>query len=74
MRGFATDAGRDPSSIGMETRINLTDGDPEFWQARAGAWKALGATHISVNTMRAGLKSPDDHIHAIQQFKDAVSA
>jgi hypothetical protein len=28
-----------------------------------------GATHVSVNTMGAGLASPDAHIDAIRQFK-----
>ena len=36
------------------------------------AWKSLGASHISVNTMNAGLKTPQDHIDAIARFKDAA--
>jgi hypothetical protein len=58
----------------MDALINVTDGDPEFWQAKAAAWQGLGATHISVNTMGAGLQSPQDHIDAIQQFKDVVAS
>ena len=69
---FADEAGRDVGSIGMEPRINLGDGDPEFWQEQAGVWEDMGATHISVNTMRAGLNSPQDHINAIQQFKEVI--
>ena len=69
---FADEAGRDAGSIGMEPRINLGDGDPEFWQEQAGVWEDMGATHISVNTMRAGLNSPQDHINAIQQFKEVI--
>ena len=72
LRTFAVEAGRDPASIGMEPRINLADGDPEFWQGQARAWQELGATHVSVNTMRAGLSSPQDHINAIEQFKEVV--
>ena len=73
MRAFAKAAGRDPSSIGTEARINITDGDPEVWQERAAAWQALGATHVSVNTMRAGLRSLQDHVDAIQQFTETVA-
>jgi probable F420-dependent oxidoreductase len=73
MRAFAKAAGRDPSSIGMEARINISDGDPEVWQERAVAWQALGATHVSVNTMRAGFRSLQDHLDAIQQFKETVA-
>jgi probable F420-dependent oxidoreductase len=71
---FAKEAGRDPSNIGLEARVNVSDGDPEFWQERAAAWRGLGATHFSVNTMGAGLQSPTDHINTIQQFKEVVSS
>ena len=69
---FAGEAGRDGESIGMESRINLADGNPELWQSHARAWEEMGATHVSVNTMRAGLSSPQDHINAIQQFKEVI--
>ena len=72
VREYAREEGRDPSVIGMEARINLVDGNPEFWVNRARAWEDLGATHISVNTMRAGLESPEAHINAIRQFKEVV--
>jgi hypothetical protein len=72
VRGYAREEGRDPSGIGMEARINIADGNSEFWMERAKAWEELGATHISVNTMRAGLKSPEAHINAIRQFKEVV--
>ena len=72
VREYAREEGRDPSVIGMEARINIIDGNPEFWLNRARAWEDLGATHISVNTMRAGLESPEAHINAILQFKEAV--
>ena len=69
---YAREAGRDPASIQMEARISVRDGDPEYWQQQAQAWQRLGATHISVDTMRAGLETPQDHINAIQQFKETV--
>lgn len=70
---FAQAAGRDPAQIAMEPRINSADGNPEFWQAQTETWANLGATHISINTMRAGYQSPQDHINAIQQFREVVS-
>jgi len=72
LKEFAQEAGRDANAIGMEPRINLADGDPEFWQEQVRQWQEMGATHVSVNTMRAGLNSPQDHINAIQQFKEVV--
>ena len=73
LANFAAAAGRDPAAIGMEPRLNAADGDPEFWQSQAETWAALGATHLSLNTMRAGYHSPQEHINAIQQFREVVS-
>ena len=72
LKTFVHEAGRDGERIGMESRINLADGNPELWQSQARAWEEMGATHVSVNTMRAGLSSPQDHINAIQQFKEVI--
>ena len=74
VREYAREEGRDPSVIGMEARINIADGNPEFWVERAKAWEELGATHISVNTMRARLESSEAHINAIRQFKEVVGS
>ena len=73
LREFTVEAGRDPSSIGIETWISISGGGPEFWQEQAAAWCSLGATHISVNTMNAGLGSPQEHIDAIRRFKEVVT-
>ena len=72
LQTFLSEVGRESSSMGMEARITLADGNPEIWQARANAWQSMGATHVSINTMRAGLNSPQDHIDAIQKFKEVI--
>ena len=72
LQTFLSEVGRESSSMGMEPRINLADGNPEIWQAHADAWQSMGATHVSINTMRAGLNSPQDHIDAIQKFKEVI--
>ena len=72
MREAAQSAGRDPASIGIEARLNFADG-PDAWNRTAEAWAEAGATHISINTMRADLPNPEAHIKAIEQFKQAVS-
>ena len=72
LQTFLSEVGRESSSMGMEPRINLADGNPEIWQAQANAWQSMGATHVSINTMRAGLNSPQDHIDAIQKFKEVI--
>ena len=74
MREQARKSGRDPSAIGIEGRLSIAGGDPDSWGRDAAAWAEAGATHLSINTMRAGLDGPDAHIKAIEEFKQAVSS
>ena len=73
IHGHARAAGRDPTSIGIEGRIALGQGSPESWLQEIQAWKELGATHLSLNTMNAGLDNPAAHIEAIRRFKEATA-
>ena len=73
MHGYARAAGRDPAAVGIEGRISLAESGPDAWGRLAEAWRGLGATHLSVNTMRAGLATPDAHIDAIRQFREAMN-
>jgi probable F420-dependent oxidoreductase len=72
MRTAARAAGRDPSAIGIEGRISMASSTPDTWAQQAEDWGTLGATHLSVNTMRAGLQTPDAHIAAIRKFHETV--
>ncbi|MBI4526779.1 MAG: LLM class F420-dependent oxidoreductase [Deltaproteobacteria bacterium] len=74
LRSYAREAGRDPNSIGIEGRVNTGNRSSEEWVKDAVAWKSLGATHLSVNTMNAELKGPSAHIGAIQRFKEAIAS
>ena len=69
---FAREAGRDPSDIGLEGRIDTAAGTPEIWAQQLKAWEDLGAAYVSVNTLGAGLRSPDEHIDFIRKFKGSV--
>ena len=71
IKSYAREAGRDPSRIGIEGRITFGEGSAESWMKDIDAWKNLGATHLTVNTMKAGLRTPADHIDAIRRFKEA---
>jgi probable F420-dependent oxidoreductase len=62
----ATAAGRDAEGLGMEGRVSWT-GDPDKVAAEIAAWKAGGATHLSVNTMNAGLATVDDHLAVLER-------
>lgn len=72
LRGYAEQAGRDPGTIGIEARVSIGDSTPDDWAAAVRGWRELGATHLAVNTMNAGLRSPGEHIEAIRRFKEAV--
>lgn len=67
----AKDAGRDPASIGMEGRVSWGEGVDTALD-HAGRWRDAGASHISVNTMSAGLSSVDEHLDALASVADAL--
>src|SRR3989442_11794829 len=74
LRRYIRDAGRDPGSVGIEARMNAANGDLDEWVRQTEGWRELGATHISINTMGAGFKSPDEHLEAIRRYKEAIPA
>ncbi len=72
MHGYAREAGRDPATIGIEGRVNVTGKGPEDWINQIKAWEELGATHFSVGTGGGGFKSAQEHIAALRRFKEVV--
>jgi probable F420-dependent oxidoreductase len=62
-------AGRDPSSIQMEGRINLVQLPQDQWAAATEAWSEAGATHMSVVTMGQRLP-PQAHIDLIRRYAE----
>ena len=66
---YTREAGRDPASIGIEGRVNFASQSEEAWATDTKRWRDLGATHLNVNTMGAGLNSPQQHIEAIRRYK-----
>jgi probable F420-dependent oxidoreductase len=71
-RGWVEEAGRSPDEIGIEWRIDVSGGTPEDWRAEAEERQALGATHMSVTTMRGGLAGADAHIGRIRETAEAL--
>lgn len=61
----AIEAGRDPATIGMDGRSGWAKKSLDGVLAEADLWQAAGATHLSVNTMDAGLGSIDEHVAAL---------
>jgi probable F420-dependent oxidoreductase len=69
----AVDAGRDPDALGMEGRISWDEGDVDKLVRQAGRWRDADATHLSVNTMGAGLASVEDHLAALAKAADTLA-
>jgi probable F420-dependent oxidoreductase len=68
----AAEVGRDPSMIAMEGRVSWT-GDLEQLVGQIEAWRATGASHVSINTMSAGLGGVDGHLAALTRIAEALS-
>ena len=69
IRAYTREAGRDPSSIGVEGRLAIGQRSEEEWAKDVEAWQSLGATHVTANTMKAGFSSPSGHVEAIRRFR-----
>jgi len=67
----ATAAGRDPADLGMEGRLGW-HGDLDDLAQQAQRWRAAGATHVSINTMGAGLTTPDEHVEVLVRAAEVL--
>jgi probable F420-dependent oxidoreductase len=63
-------AGRDRGRFGIDPWISIAGLGRDEVRRRAEAWRALGATHLAIDTMRAGFTSPKAHIEAIRGFRE----
>ncbi len=72
LRKYVRAAGRKRGEVGIEGRIRITGRQPEEWVDELKAWEKLGAVGVTVEARRGGLKTVDQHIEAIRQFKEVV--
>jgi len=68
----AEQAGREPRTLGMEGRINFGSESSSSADQQIAAWREAGATHLSINTMRAGFSTVDEHIAALASASQAA--
>jgi probable F420-dependent oxidoreductase len=68
----ALEVGRDPTAIGMEGRVSWGDKTVDKLADQVGRWRSAGATHVSVNTMGAGLATVDDHLRVLGEIARAL--
>lgn len=67
IREGAAEAGRDLSDFQFEGRLEYATGDLDVLGEHARRWREAGATHLSLNTMGAGLHGVDAHIAALTE-------
>jgi probable F420-dependent oxidoreductase len=83
--GAAREAGRDPSAIGFEPRINLRTGagrGPDHAPRKTDnelaehirAWKDFGAGYVEFKTRQCGLRNLDEHIDAMASFMEIAKS
>ena len=73
LRTHLEEAGRDPAAFGIQAQAQVRGGNPDRWSRHADAWRELGATHLAIATMNAGLATPADHLKAIEQWREAIA-
>ena len=71
-KGLVEEAGRSQDDVGVDARVALQRGGIDGALREREAWQELGASHVSFNTLRAGLVSADEHIDALRRFKEAA--
>lgn len=78
LREFAREFDRDPDDITVLGRVNLGTEDPTGvdeqgkWLPAVREWHEMGASHVVIETMNAGMETATDHSGALRSFKEAV--
>ncbi len=69
----ATDAGRDPARLGMQGQVSW-NGNTNDLAEGIRSWAQAGASHVSVNTMNAGLTTVQQHLDALTTAAEIARA
>jgi probable F420-dependent oxidoreductase len=80
MRDVAERAGRRREDIAFGAWVSLGGKTPDQWADEAAAWRALGVTHLTVNTefhdpprhIASSAQTVDEHLVLFEQYRDAV--
>jgi probable F420-dependent oxidoreductase len=75
VRAAAEQAGRDPASIGVEGLLPVVDQSDDRVQEIAGRWRALGATHLSIDPRAVSLHVNQDVSmeHKVREQRSSTS-
>lgn len=70
----ARGAGRDPTSIGIETWVRREERPLDAWLDEVMKWQGAGVDEFALNTQRSGCHMVADHIAALERCKEAFDA
>ncbi|HEV2362363.1 MAG TPA: LLM class F420-dependent oxidoreductase [Acidimicrobiales bacterium] len=73
IRSAAAEAGRDMSGFQFEGRLEYSTRDHDKMATHVRRWEEAGASHLSLNTMHAGLVTVDAHIAALAEMAPLFS-
>ena len=79
LRSLAEAAGRDPSTIGIDTRVTVGIGEEAEWRDTVRFWKSCCVSHLTLGTYsgrghlrRIAGRTLSDHLEAIRRYWNAV--
>ncbi len=74
LRSYVDARGRRWQELGIEVRLRYGAGDLEQLGAQIEAWAQIGISHLSINTMRSGLNTAEEHMRAVERFAELIPA
>ena len=72
LRERVAEAGRDPAAFGVEVRLGVQRVEPDLWLERAEEIREAGATHLSLDSMRGGLDTPEAHLERLVEVLELI--
>ena len=80
LQRYAEEAGRDPATIGIDTRVSAGAGAEAEWRDQVRFWKSIGVTHLTLanyyesgHLHRIAGRSLSDHVAAMKRYWNAVA-
>jgi hypothetical protein len=58
----------------MDGRVPWAEVKSDGIADRVRAWRDAGATHVSINTTGAGLRTADEHVGVLEVVAEALAA
>ena len=80
LQRYAEEVGRDPATIGIDTRVSAGAGAEDEWRGEVRFWKSIGVTHLTLanyyeggHLHRIAGRSLGDHVAAMGRYWNAVA-